>query len=333
MSLTKVTNSMLNLTDTSGDVSNTALGYNSLVANGTGPHVGLSNTAVGYAALTQLDGSGVNTNPTGNTAVGYLAAALSQGATNTVVGASAHRFSVDGDDNTIIGAQANHDNMSGTGNTLVGFQCGFHNLSSYNDAHGNFALWSNTTGTGNAAFGSSSLYSNQTGGSNAAFGVGALHNVTQGGNVGVGYFAGHYANSANEYYLNNRNLNNNAAEKTDSLVYGTFNATAANQIYRVNARIVSGQNIPLNIQTAAPTIASASSISPTTAIVFVSGTAAIDAIIVPLWMEGGAQITLIPLGAFTTTTSNNIALASTAVVNRALIMTYDAGTAKWYPSY
>jgi len=333
MALTKVTNPMLNLTDTTGDISNTAVGYNALVKNGTGPHDGLNNTAVGYAALTQLDGSGINTNPTGNTAVGYLAAALSQGATNTVIGASAHRFSVDGDDNTIVGAQANYSNLSGVGNTIMGFQAGYNNLASYNDAFGNFALFSTTTGTSNVAIGAGALYSNQTGSSNTAIGAGSLSAATQGGNVALGYFAGYYATTANEFYVNNRNLANNTTEKTDSLVYGAFNATAANQIYRINARIVSGQNIPLNIKTAAPTIASASSISPTTAIVFVSGTAAIDAINVPSWMEGGAQITLIPLGAFTTTTSNNIALASTAVVNRALIMTYDAVTTKWYPSY
>jgi hypothetical protein len=45
------------------------------------------------------------------------------------------------------------------------------------------------------------------------------------------------------------------------------------------------------------------------------------------------RITLIPTGAFTTTVAGNIALISTAVVNRALTMTYDATTVKWYPSY
>jgi len=84
----------------------------------------------------------------------------------------------------------------------------------------------------------------------------------------------------------------------------------------------------------APTIASAGTIAPTKDITFISGTAAIATITAPSPISaGGGQITLIPLGAFTTTTGGNIALASTAVVNRALIMTYDSGTAKWYPSY
>jgi hypothetical protein len=85
---------------------------------------------------------------------------------------------------------------------------------------------------------------------------------------------------------------------------------------------------------AAPTIASAATIAPTTQIVFISGTAAIDTITPPSPISlGGGQITLIPTGAFTTTTAGNIALGSTGVVSKALIMTYDVTTTKWYPSY
>ena len=85
---------------------------------------------------------------------------------------------------------------------------------------------------------------------------------------------------------------------------------------------------------AAPTIASATTIAPTTQIVFISGTTAIATITAPAPISaGGGAITLIPTGIFTTTTAGNIALASTAVVGKALIMTYDATTTKWYPSY
>jgi hypothetical protein len=84
----------------------------------------------------------------------------------------------------------------------------------------------------------------------------------------------------------------------------------------------------------APTIASATTIAPTTSVVFVSGTTAIATITAPspISLTGG-QITIIPTGVFTTTTAGNIALASTAVVSKALIMTYNQGTLKWYPSY
>jgi hypothetical protein len=83
----------------------------------------------------------------------------------------------------------------------------------------------------------------------------------------------------------------------------------------------------------APTIASATTIAPTTKRVFISGTTAIATITPPPWLGAGGQIALIPTGIFTTTTAGNIALASTAVVSKALIMVYDPTTNKWYPSY
>jgi hypothetical protein len=101
---------------------------------------------------------------------------------------------------------------------------------------------------------------------------------------------------------------------------------------RINENIVSAGLFATGA--AAPTVASATTIAPTTPIVFISGTTAIVNITAPSPISlGGGQITLIPLAAFTTTVAGNIGLASTAVVRRALIMTYDATTAKWYPSY
>jgi hypothetical protein len=88
------------------------------------------------------------------------------------------------------------------------------------------------------------------------------------------------------------------------------------------------------VSAAAPTIASATTIAPTTPIVFISGTTAVVNITAAAPIStGGGTITLIPTGAFTWTAAGNIAVLGTAVVNRALTMTYDATTTKWYPSY
>lgn len=86
-------------------------------------------------------------------------------------------------------------------------------------------------------------------------------------------------------------------------------------------------------QGSAPTLASAATIQPRNPVTFVSGTTAISTITVPPEMAGGGQLTLIPTGLWSTNTSGNIALATTAVVNRALILTWDAAAGKWYPSY
>ena len=88
------------------------------------------------------------------------------------------------------------------------------------------------------------------------------------------------------------------------------------------------------VSAAAPTIASATTIAPTTPIVFISGTAAVVNITAAAPIStGGGTITLIPTAAFTWTAAGNIAVLGTAVVSRALTMTYDVTTTKWYPSY
>lgn len=79
------------------------------------------------------------------------------------------------------------------------------------------------------------------------------------------------------------------------------------------------------------TIASATTIAPTGNIHVISGTTLITTITVPSWCSPTCQITLIPSGAFTTDNSLNIKIASTGVVGKALIMTWD-GT-DWCPSY
>lgn len=85
---------------------------------------------------------------------------------------------------------------------------------------------------------------------------------------------------------------------------------------------------------AAPTLASAGTIAPIKPINFVSGTNTISTITAPsAFTSGGGQVILIPTGLWATNTAGNIALATTAVVGKALVMVYDSATAKWYPSY
>lgn len=113
--------------------------------------------------------------------------------------------------------------------------------------------------------------------------------------------------------------------------YGITDAVSLSGVQTLTNKTVDGL---FATGASAPTIASASTIAPTTQIAFVSGTTSIATITAPSFLSGkGGQITLIPTGLFVTLTSGNIALASTAVVNKALIMTYDSGTGKWYPSY
>lgn len=81
------------------------------------------------------------------------------------------------------------------------------------------------------------------------------------------------------------------------------------------------------------TVVAAATIAPTGAQFHVSGTTQIATITAPQECASGCEIMVIPDGLFTTSTGGNIALATTAVLNRVIKFVYDATTVKWYPSY
>ena len=88
-------------------------------------------------------------------------------------------------------------------------------------------------------------------------------------------------------------------------------------------------------QTTTAVASAAGKITPTGPLFHITGTAAITGFNIPVGFDptAGGTICAIPDGAFTTTTANNIAAASTASVSRVLCWAYDAGTAKFFPYY
>jgi hypothetical protein len=88
----------------------------------------------------------------------------------------------------------------------------------------------------------------------------------------------------------------------------------------------------------APTAAVASAaakITPSGLLFHITGTAAITGFNIPVGFDPteGATVCAIPDGLWTTTTANNIAIATTAVVGKVVCWAYDPGTAKFYPYY
>ena len=87
---------------------------------------------------------------------------------------------------------------------------------------------------------------------------------------------------------------------------------------------------------AVSTVASATTVALTTGVTHITGTTTIATITAPTNFSiagGGGCVTLIPDGLFVTNTAGNIAIATVAVISKALIMCYDNATLKWYPSY
>ncbi|CAB4152425.1 hypothetical protein UFOVP1377_13 [uncultured Caudovirales phage] len=239
--------------------------------------------------------------------------------------------------NTAVGFEVLQANTTGNSNVGVGYRTlRLNEAGEYNFAGGYDTLKSNRTGVENTAVGALALSGNVSGAYNTAVGLYALGTQISGSrNVALGYYAGNYETGSNAFYVNNQDRTNTAGDKASSLMYGTFNATASSQTLAINAKLAVSEIT--GTRAAATTIASGTSptIAPTKSITFISGTSAITTItaVTPFDTLGGCTITLIPTGAFTWTTAGNIAVAGTAVVNRALTMTYDSATTKWYPSY
>jgi hypothetical protein len=229
------------------------------------------------------------------------------------------------------GALANNTafgNLALNSTTTGNFNCSF----------GNTSLQNNLTGIGNVGFGHATNRANTASSYNTAIGTSALQNGTGEKNTAIGNNAGFnmttgsknviigsYAGALAPISLTGNNFivlsdgDGNVRAYWDSL-----DATFAGAL-----RVTD----PIGTNAAAPTLASGTVITPMKSISFVSGTSAIN-IIVPTHFAGaGGSIVLIPTGIFTWTTAGNIALAGTAVVNKALTMTYDSATLKWYPSY
>lgn len=80
------------------------------------------------------------------------------------------------------------------------------------------------------------------------------------------------------------------------------------------------------------TLASSTTIAPTTFVTFLSGATAVATITPPV--TGSHMLALIATTTtVTTVTTGNVNLASTLVLNKALFLVYDPATAKYYPSY
>jgi hypothetical protein len=80
------------------------------------------------------------------------------------------------------------------------------------------------------------------------------------------------------------------------------------------------------------TLASATTIAPVKYVTNVSGTTEITTITLP-YTDFSGTICLVPTGIWTLNTGGNIAIAATAVVSKAMYLTYNPVTSKWYPSY
>lgn len=208
--------------DTTGSAakgdSNLYIGYQAGYGNTRGSNnFGYSNTAIGRRALYK--------NTTGHDCIAIGSTACnenSEGNYNTGIGFAALYAGTTGIRNTGIGYSAGRHNQTGAENVWIGFRTGYaiaNNSNAYNTGIGSYAGYKISTGRRNALIGASVAY-----------------NISSGDdNVMVGYKAGYNQTTNNDLLIiDNQDRSSTAAEITDTLMYGVFNATPASQSLRLN---------------------------------------------------------------------------------------------------
>jgi hypothetical protein len=187
-------------------------------------------------------------------AIGIEAAGNNPTVSNVVaIGYQAFYKYADHSDSVGVGYQAgyNFNGVLAARNSYLGYRAGFTG-GLYNSAIGYGACGSSqnycqavgyealnaSTGDANTAIGFSALKSVN---GNYNIGVGNRAGLSASGNYGlfIGNYAGSQSSASNEFYLSNltSQLANNALEKTNSLLYGTFNSTPSSQTLTCNAEV------------------------------------------------------------------------------------------------
>jgi hypothetical protein len=91
-------------------------------------------------------------------------------------------------------------------------------------------------------------------------------------------------------------------------------------------------NLTAPARVTAAVASAAGAITPSGPLFHVTGALAVTGFTIPVGFAYGS-FSIVPDGAFTTTTAGNIAIASTAVVNKLLTFTWDDTASKFIPSY
>ena len=219
----------------------------------------------------------VSVDGTNNVLLGEMAGDGNTGSSNIAVGRRAlggNAGTATGNDNVCIGSDAGRDLTSGISNVFLGSQAGQNvTTGSSNFALGKSALddattTSNTiaigsaasrdaTGSSNVVLGGNAARQGGTGSNNVYIGFdtgrfqgSGVDNVMLGHSAGrgnsayntsnsiyLGHDAGRYETGTGKLFIDSLNRTDEATARTNSLIYGVFDATPANQILRLNTNV------------------------------------------------------------------------------------------------
>ena len=138
--------------------------------------------------------------------------------------------------NVSIGDSANYTNATGTENVIIGNKAGRLNTAGGNVFVGSFSGTKNNNGTGNLFLGTYSGENNTSGSANSFIGYSAgWTNTTGENNVYLGNYAGYHETGSNKLFIDNQVRTDEATGRTNSLIYGIFDASPFNQRLTTNS--------------------------------------------------------------------------------------------------
>lgn len=186
-----------------------------------GGGAGYSNISGGYCNFIGYK-AGYNNKSQYNTYIGYKS-----GFTASAAGAYG---------NLGIGYRTLHDNIGGKENTAIGDSAGARQIGSSAVLIGYAAATQAQFCTSAVVIGNRTCYL-ATANLSRVTAIGALSNYsapTKFGGVSIGYCAGAYDTASNNLFINDRDRGSQANDRVQSLIYGLFNASTANQLVRLN---------------------------------------------------------------------------------------------------
>jgi len=221
-----------------GSVYNLGLGSN-IRNTAFGLGAGTSITTADYSTLVGV-GAGKSITTGGlNSGFGYDVLIAATGTQNSAFGVQASSLNGSGNNNSSFGMNALYSNIVSSNNCAFGFEALYLSTTAQNSAFGVASFRQNATGYENVGMGYNSFYLNTSGIQNVGIGnFTGGSNLTGSRNVFIGYYAGAYETSSDTLYIhNNLGTSDLATGKSNSLIYGVFNATPANQRLTINAPI------------------------------------------------------------------------------------------------
>lgn len=211
---------------------------------------GIDNTCFGFGTGTALTigtyscffgkrAGEANTTGQKNIAIGAGAFLSNQtGSDNIAIGYHSNWQSTAVGQNVSIGSNSMDANTTGVENVVIGHAAVLRATSSkYMAIVGKDAFNFMTAGDYNTGFGYSAGYTNTTGARNTYIGAASGYTSTGSGNVFLGYFSGFLETGGDTFFVDNQNRGTEAAGRTDSLIYGLFNATRTSQRLAFNAKV------------------------------------------------------------------------------------------------